>query len=68
MPGLGDESLNIRMVPATSNDPAEGTGGPQDILLVRTGGALVMVDYNLSTPGQAVPPVVTIAQALVRRL
>ena len=68
VPGLGDESLNIRMVPATSNDPEEGTGGPQDILLVRAGGALVMVDYNLSTPGQAVPPVVTIAQALVRRL
>jgi hypothetical protein len=61
VPGLGNENINIQMNPTASNTSGE-ISGPQDILLVRVGGALVMVDYNLSTPGQVVPAVAAIAR------
>ena len=64
VPGLGNENINIQMNPTATNTSGE-IGGLQDILLVRVGGALVMVDYSLSIPGQAVPSVAAIARPVV---
>jgi len=64
VPGLGDQAVNVYL------NPVSGTFGPPgsaDILLVRVGAALVLVDYSLSTPGQA-PPVTTIAGRIVTKL
>jgi hypothetical protein len=64
VPGLGNENINIQMNPTATNTSGE-ISGLQDILLVRVGGALVMVDYSLSIPGQTVPSVAAIARPVV---
>ncbi|HTW04964.1 MAG TPA: hypothetical protein VMF87_32025 [Streptosporangiaceae bacterium] len=64
VPGLGDQAVNVYLNPLSGTF---GLPGSQDILLVRVGAALVLVDYELSTPGQA-PPVTTIASRIVAKL
>jgi hypothetical protein len=64
VPGLGNENINIQMTPTASNISGE-ISGLQDVLLVRVGGALVMVDYSLVVPGQVVPSVAAIARPVV---
>jgi hypothetical protein len=64
VPGLGDQAVNVYM------DPVSGTygpSGPADVLLVRVGAALVLVDYELSLPGHG-PSVTSIAAPIVARL
>jgi hypothetical protein len=70
VPGLGSQNVNVYFKPVSSN---LGPFGAQDILMVRVGDALVMVDYSLpnppgSSPGVTVPPVDAIARAIVARL
>jgi len=64
VPGLGDQAVNVYLAPVSGTF---GPPGSADILLVRVGAALVLVDYELSTPGRA-PPVTTIAGRIVAKL
>jgi hypothetical protein len=64
VPGLGDQAVNVYLNPVAGTF---GLPGSQDILLVRVGAALVLVDDELSTPGQA-PPVTTIASRIVAKI
>jgi len=64
VPGLGDQAVNVYLAPVSGTF---GPPGPAGVLLVRVGAALVLVDYELSTPGQA-PPVTTIASRIVAKL
>ena len=64
VPGLGDQAVNVYLAPVSGTF---GPPGSADILVVRVGAALVLVDYELSTPGQA-PAVTTIASGIVARL
>jgi hypothetical protein len=67
VPGLGDQNVNIYMRPVSSTSDF-GPGGAQDLLLVRVGSALVLVDYDLSEPSQHGPSLVKIASVLVKKL
>jgi hypothetical protein len=64
VPGLGDQAVNVYLNPVSGT---YGLPGSQDILLVRVGAGLVLVDYELALPGKA-PPVTTIASRIVAKL
>jgi hypothetical protein len=71
VPGLGDQNVNVYFKPLSGNSGVPFGGG--DILMVRVGDALVMVDYSDSNapgsePGVTVPHVDAIARALVAKL
>jgi hypothetical protein len=66
VPGLGAQNVNVHLDPVSSS-PGFALSGPEDILLVRVGAAVVMVDYALSLPEQ-VPPVAAIARRIVAKL
>jgi hypothetical protein len=64
VPGLGDQAVNVYLSPVSGT---YGLPGSQDILLVRVGAALVLVDYELALPGKA-PPLTTIASRIAAKL
>jgi hypothetical protein len=66
VPGLGAQNVNVYLDPLSSG-PGSVPSGPADILLVRVGAALVLVDYSLSLPEQ-VPPVTAIARRIADKL
>jgi hypothetical protein len=66
VPGLGDENVDVRMT-AVSASSGWDVNGPAEILMVRVGAAIVLVDYNLSLPEQT-PNVASIAQPIVDKL
>jgi hypothetical protein len=65
VPGLGNENVSIQMDPTSTSPYALG---PQDMLLVRVGSALVLVDSDLSSPGEHGPSLVAIARPIVKKL
>jgi hypothetical protein len=70
VPGLGDQNVNVYFKPLSGNS---GPFGAEDVLMVREGDALVMVDYDDSNPpgaepGVTVPNVDAIARAIVAKL
>ena len=65
VPGLGNENVSIQMDPTSTSPYALG---PQDMLLVRVGSALVLADSDLSSPGEHGPSLVAIARPIVKKL
>jgi hypothetical protein len=66
VPGLGDGSVDVRMN-AVSAASGFDLVGPVEILMVRVGAAIVLVDYNMESPGQALSAT-SIAQPIVDKL
>jgi hypothetical protein len=66
VPGLGAQNVNVYLDPLSAS-PGNALSGAADILLVRVGAALVLVDYSLSLPEQP-PPVTAIAGRIADRL
>jgi hypothetical protein len=66
VPGLGDGSVDVRMT-AVSAAPTWPVTGPVEILMVRVGAAIVLVDYSLDAPGPT-PSATSIAQPIVSKL